>query len=299
MVVKILKQKTMRTFINKIILFVLPAMLVVSCAKPLDYPNETEQAAFFSYTADSYVVTFTNESKNTGTYHWDFGDGATSNDENPVHNYVHKGKFLVTLTVTGEGTTANASTVMLLDKTSNVKLNDGTLDDWDNITKNVVISGPEGQGVKLGKFDYDANYIYIYLEQESTIADGTIFSIFMDTDTTLSTGFQLGAFPGVGAELYMEGQIPTPEPWLDPYTYSGDGTNWAWDYFQANDYYKPGFYEESGGLLRYELGISRTKLPGLTNEAVRIAIIVMDSGWSDFGYMTDKGTSGFLLMMNE
>lgn len=289
----------MKTIIYKSMLFAFVVIMAAGCAKSLDYPDIPEQEAFFSYEANSYVVNFTNESKVKGTYKWDFGDGSTSTEENPTHNFGKKGKYLVTLTVTGNGSTVEASTVMLLDKTTTIKLDDNSVADWDNITKNVVISGPDGMGVKKGKFDYDANYIYIYIEQASTIADGTIFSIFLDTDTTKSTGFILGAFPGVGAEKYFEGQVATSEPWFDTYNYSGGGPDWAWDYVQAGEFYKVGHVEESDGLLKYELAISRTKISGLSNEAVRLAIIVMDSGWSDFGYMPDKESSGYLLMMNE
>lgn len=289
---------TMRP-INRINTFlILLTIIAAGCAKSKDYPDIPEQNAYFSYSAESYLVSFTNESKTTGTYQWDFGDGTKSTEENPVHNFGKKGKYLVTLNVTSGGDTYEAATVMLLDKTSKIKLDDGTVSDWDNITKNVFVSGPDGMGVKLGKYDYDANYIYMYIEQASTIADGTIFSLFIDSDT-LSTGFDLGTFPGIGAENYFEGEVVIPEPWFDPYKYSGDGSNWAWDYLQVNDFYKVGHVEESDGLLKYELAISRTKIPGLTNEAVRLATIVMDSGWSDFGYMPDKNTSGYLLMMNE
>jgi len=258
-----------------------------------------EQQSYFSYTTDGFTVTYTNLSQLSGTYLWDFGDGATSTEENPVHTYPHKGKYVVTLYVTSGGTQAEASTVLLLDKSSPVKLDDNSIADWQQVTTNVIVSGPDGLGVKSGKFDYDANFIYIYIEQASTIADGTIFSIFMDTDTLLSTGFQLGAFPGVGAEIYCEGQVATPDQWLDPYKYVGDGSSWDFAYLQLGEYAKIGHYEESDDLLKYELGFDRTKVPGLTGEAVRLAIIVMDSGWSDFGYMPDSGTSGFLLMMNQ
>ena len=284
---------------KKSIFFIFLPVIVVGCVQGLNYPDIPEQNAFFSYTADSYEVTFTNESKMSGSYKWDFGDGTSSTEENPVHNFGVKGKYLVTLNVTSGGETFEAATIMLLDKTSKIKLDDGTVADWDNISKNTVVSGPDGMGVKLGKFDYDANYIYIYIEQASTIAEGTIFSLFLDTDTTLTSGFALGTFPGLGAENYFEGEVVIPEPWFDPYKYSGDGSDWAWDYTQVNDFYKVGHVEESDGLLKYELAISRTKISGLTNEAVRLGIIVMDSGWSDFGYMPDKNTSGFLLMMNE
>lgn len=289
----------MRTIFKYSLMSILLAAIAFGCSKKAEIADIPEQQAFFSYTADSYVVTFKNESKVTGTYHWDFGDGATSTEANPVHNFGVKGKYVVTLTVTSGSTAVEATTVMLLDKTSKVKLDDGTLSDWDLITKNVVISGVDGMGVKKGKFDYDANYIYIYIEQASTIADGTIFSMFIDNDTTATTGFILGAFPGVGAESYFEGQVALAEPWLDTYDYGGEGPDWLWNVAQAGEFYKVGHYEESGGLLKYELAISRTKIPGLTSEAVRLAIIIMDSGWSDFGYMPDKNTGGYMLMMNE
>lgn len=57
----------------------------------------------FDYTADGLTVTFTSNSTNTDTYAWDFGDGETSTEMNPVHKYEGGGEFDVTLTVTGKG----------------------------------------------------------------------------------------------------------------------------------------------------------------------------------------------------
>jgi hypothetical protein len=287
----------MKSYIKTLLILFL--LVILNGCKKNEIPDIPEQEAFFSYLADNFTVTFTNKSKLTGTLNWDFGDGGTSTEENPVHLFPGKGRYVVTLTVNAGGKLAEATTIMLLDKTSPVKMDDGTLADWAGITKNVVVSGPDGLAVKLGKFDYDANNIYIYIEQQSTIADQTIFSLFVDTDTLLSTGFQMGGFPGMGAEIYCEGQIPTTDYWFDPYEYIGDGSGWDWNYLQAGEFYKPGHFEESGGLLKYELALSRTKLKGLDGEAVRIVIVVMDSGWSDIGYMPDGGSSGFLLMMNQ
>lgn len=54
--------------------------------------------ASFTYVLDGLTVTFTNTSTNGDTYLWDFGDGNTSTEENPVHTYADNGLYTVTLT---------------------------------------------------------------------------------------------------------------------------------------------------------------------------------------------------------
>jgi PKD repeat protein len=49
-------------------------------------------------------VNFTDSSTNTPTaWSWDFGDGGSSNDQNPLHKYTAPGSYDVTLTVTNAG----------------------------------------------------------------------------------------------------------------------------------------------------------------------------------------------------
>jgi PKD repeat protein len=58
----------------------------------------------FSYTplyGDAPLnVTFTNQSSNDSTYFWQFGDGGTSAQENPVYTYTQNGEYNVTLVAT-------------------------------------------------------------------------------------------------------------------------------------------------------------------------------------------------------
>jgi len=49
-----------------------------------------------------YEVTFINKSRYAKAYKWDFGDGYTSNAENPTHVYADAGEYWVTLTATGD-----------------------------------------------------------------------------------------------------------------------------------------------------------------------------------------------------
>lgn len=50
---------------------------------------------------NSGTVIFDNISVNADSYSWDFGDGNTSNEKNPVHTYTRGGSFPVLLTATG------------------------------------------------------------------------------------------------------------------------------------------------------------------------------------------------------
>lgn len=50
------------------------------------------------------AVQFTDQSTgNITSWHWDFGDGSTSTEQNPIHTYTSPGVYTVTLTVSGPG----------------------------------------------------------------------------------------------------------------------------------------------------------------------------------------------------
>lgn len=54
--------------------------------------------AKWSATHIAYKVFFKNESINATRYLWDFGDGSTSTEENPIHDYLKSGIYTVKLT---------------------------------------------------------------------------------------------------------------------------------------------------------------------------------------------------------
>jgi PKD repeat protein len=62
--------------------------------------------ADFTYTIDGMTVTFTDNSYDPDgfivSWLWDFGDGATSTVQNPIHTYTAPGSYTVTLTVTDD-----------------------------------------------------------------------------------------------------------------------------------------------------------------------------------------------------
>jgi len=57
--------------------------------------------ADFSYTNNGATVSFTDRSVGAHlvSWHWTFGDGASSDDQDPVHKYAKAGTFIVMLTV--------------------------------------------------------------------------------------------------------------------------------------------------------------------------------------------------------
>ncbi len=87
-------------------IFSLLSLAIFSCKKEEPTPAPTVD---FSFSVDGYQVAFTALATNTDTYVWDFGDGESSTEQNPVHTYAQSGTYSVTLTVTGKGGTANTS----------------------------------------------------------------------------------------------------------------------------------------------------------------------------------------------
>ncbi len=67
-------------------------------------------AGFTSDIVAENEVQFINTSENAGQYFWDFGDGSTSEENNPLHQYAQSGDYNVTLTATNCGQTSTIST---------------------------------------------------------------------------------------------------------------------------------------------------------------------------------------------
>lgn len=62
--------------------------------------NDKPTGTFTSELLPPDSVKFTNQTQDWVTLLWDFGDGSSSTDENPVHVYLNEGDYLVTLTAT-------------------------------------------------------------------------------------------------------------------------------------------------------------------------------------------------------
>ena len=81
----------------------LSSVLLMSCDEERTPIGPT---ADFTYTANYQFVSFTDAStagnSAINNWNWDFGDGETSDQQNPTHTYTAPGTFTVSLIVTDE-----------------------------------------------------------------------------------------------------------------------------------------------------------------------------------------------------
>ncbi len=103
--------------------FVITLMMFFSCNETtkVDLPTS---AIIHSSVVDKQVA-FTALTHNADSWLWDFGDGETSTEKNPVHVYVGGGYYTVTLTVTGGTGTASDETILAVALTPYVLLTGG------------------------------------------------------------------------------------------------------------------------------------------------------------------------------
>ncbi|MBQ9339106.1 MAG: PKD domain-containing protein [Paludibacteraceae bacterium] len=80
---------------TKHLLLLVTPLLLATCKE--NEPEEIQPTALFSFAQKELTVSFTNVSQNAQTYTWDFGDGTTSTDANPVHTYSKSGTWQVVL----------------------------------------------------------------------------------------------------------------------------------------------------------------------------------------------------------
>ena len=284
----------------KTILFVIIAtgliLMLPSCKKDTveDGPD-----VIFTTSTDAYTVTFTNKTTGAVSYKWDFGDGAFSTEENPSHTYPGKGKYVPTLYVTTAGGKTNeGSTVIHIAKSSAIKLTDHSLADWDTVTYNVKVSGTGGGIFRKAKLDYDAENIYFYFEMVSGVANGDIFDFYIDPDNNSSTGLITWVATGSGNDVLLEGAMLTG--WFDLLYHTGAQNSFTFDLQSATDFYQVGTVQESGGLLKFEGKLVRSKIKLLTGKGMKLAVTATKSDWSAMlGMIPDPGTPAFYLNMTD
>ncbi|MGO4291172.1 PKD domain-containing protein [Chitinophaga sp. RAB17] len=282
---------------SKLVPVVFSLLFFTACKKD-DTLSDGPFEAFFSYSVDGKVVSFKNLSTQAITYSWDFGDGSNTADKDPIHTYPAKGRYVITLYATAaNGQKTEASTVLIIDKKSPVLLEDGSLADWDGVKNEFV--NPTADLVKKIKWDYDGTNVYVYIEQKGSATDSTILGLFIDSDNNNKTGFLHFMYPGMAADLYLEGQpmLAGSGSWWGGFTFTGGAaqSGWSWGALTVPPFYIMGTSKTADGLFRYELALKRSVLPGLFNKKIVIALTVYDKGWAEAGHIPNNKTGGILI----
>jgi hypothetical protein len=268
-----------RIYYHSLYLFAI-LMLSISCHKEGEYTlTETAPMDFKTY-YNGLTVTFVNKSENATAISWNFGDNtAEVSGDSVEHTYVTIGNYVIAMNGTVEGKAYQFNTVLRVDKASVISLTDDSFADWDLVTyPDFQLQGKDH--VIGGKVDYDANYVYMYIEYDTAgtnglaTLDGAIMDLYMDADNTGTTGFS----SAIGADLLYEGNIPTG--WFDYYSFIGtDQSQWNWNYFTMDNAILMGHSEESLNSVKMEFALSREKLK-ITKDAFGFTLILNYSDWS-------------------
>jgi hypothetical protein len=269
-------------------------LVMISCSKQGSYDlTETPPLDFRSY-YNGLTVTFAN------AISWDFGDGSdVLSGDSVVHVYAETGNYVITMNGTFSGKPYAFHTILRVDKPSAVDLEDGTFADWDGVTYPDFIL--EGQGQMTGgKVDYDANYIYYFIEWDTTGTNGlatlesAIMDLYMDVDNSLTTGFS----SSIGGDYLYEGNIPSE--WFDYYRFTGASQgDWTWDYFTLDNAIKLGFSETNGTICRMEFGLSRDAF-GINKDVFAFQLELYYSDWSALaGNLVKDNESRIVMVMDK
>ena len=258
--------------------------LSISCSKEGKYSLENTPPLDFRSYYDGLTVTFANATEGATGISWDFGDGSSVVSGDSVkHTYASIGNYVITMTGTFNGKSYIFHTVLKVDKASVINLEDGTFDDWTGVTYPDFLLSGKG-AVDTAKIDYDANFIYVYVEFDS-IAENAglidhIFGVYMDVDNTVSTGFsmkEMGVDYGCEGNLYNGGWFAPSKVDLA----NGD-PGWPFMGFENEKAVKPGYITKEGNTIKMEFGISREVFK-INSDAMSFSMSIMNSDWSDVG----------------
>jgi hypothetical protein len=199
------------------------------------------------------------------------------------HTYAAIGNYVITMNGTFEGKPYIFHTVLRVDKPSVIDLEDGTFDDWNGVLYTDFQLSGKG-AINTGKVDYDANYIYIYVEFDS-IAENAglidhIFGVYMDVDNSVATGFSMKE---MGVDYGCEGNL-WDGGWFSPSKVdliNGD-PGWPFMGFDNEKAIKPGYIVKEGNTIKMEFGISREVFK-INSDAMSFSMSIMNSDWSDVG----------------
>lgn len=128
----------------KIFSVLMLSMLFLTCSSD----DDNSPLADFQFLIEGTQVTFNGTVKNATAISWDFGDGATSADEDPVYAYAAAGDYEVMMTATGPNGSFSETKTITIQESIEILLTGGQAKpngkSWR--LKKAYTSGKEGAG---------------------------------------------------------------------------------------------------------------------------------------------------------
>jgi hypothetical protein len=271
--------------IRNILLYIAAAgfFTMISCSKEGNYTlTETAPLDFKTY-YNGLDVTFVNTASDAQDVSWNFGDNTPDvAGDSVVHTFAQIGNYVISLNATVQGKPYVFHTILRVDKAALVDMNDGTFDDWNNVTYPDFLLSGKG-AIDTAKVDYDANYVYVYVEFDTVEANtgrfDHIFGVYMDVDNSVATGFSMKE---MGVDYAVEGNLFGG--WFGPSMVdmiNGD-PGWPFMGFDNENAVLPGYMTKEGNTVKMEFGISREVFK-INSDAMSFSMSIMNADWSDVG----------------
>lgn len=260
------------------------AILVSSCKKEPDRAT-FPLSAIIHYSIDGNQVAFTALTHSATSWAWDFGDGNTSDEQNPVYNYESGGYYKVLLTaMNNSGNAVTAEVDLAVSVTPYVLLTGGptavngktwkltaahpTQDRLANADANFSLADPDIPTLPQGAFDLYLGIGEVYQDTYTFYFDGS-YSHDVKEDG--------GAFSGIIYQLVTTGgvNIIKPVPPSDPADIPGyvedafnlciakytPEENATFTYVESEDFDVPSVWDQSDGIVTYT-GVSTLDFSG-------------------------------------
>ena len=257
---------------------ILPLFLAVVA---LNSCTEDPPKADFIYEIDVLTVTFENLSTLANSYEWNFGDGNTSTEENPVHVYTDGGTFTVKLTAKGDGGTDTFEEEITLTKPAATI--DGIFTDWAEYT--AIYSDPDAENgtfMEL-KMTWDAAFLYFYVKGNANT--GPIIQVYFDKDNSGATGWDYwGAYDAPGLDYLMEYVVEDfGETTVSHTLFGATEDDWPWTIeIATNAVAATSGWVNGTGTRTVEFTVARSLMPDLAT-TFRISVNNMDADWAVSG----------------
>ncbi len=229
---------------------VIAVFTIVSCSEDPVIPTPD-----FTFQIDDKTVTFTNTSADASSYSWDFDDGETSTDENPVHTYAAYGDYDVRLTATNsDGSEIKKTTISVVKEWPAIAI-DGSFGDWAEVESLYSGYGEASGTLTEAKVTSDAAGSKIYIYLKGTInADFPVIQIMINADGDTVTGWKTPLdYHSNGSEYQFE--FYALDSWAGTYGWSSDPgvQDWPWVNDITNDPDNGDISETSGVIAETEI----------------------------------------------